>query len=108
MKKFWTVLIFIMHYESCILNHALAQHPLIKMWDARFGGIDHDFLNSFLQTSDNGFILAGTSRSGSGGDKSQPLSGGSADYWIVKIDSLGNKEWDKDFGGNNTDALFCI
>ena len=35
--------------------------------------------------------------SGISGDKTQPLMGVS-DYWIVKTDSLGNKQWDKHFG----------
>jgi len=35
----------------------LAQAPLIKAWDKRFGGTDHDRISSFQQTSDGGFIL---------------------------------------------------
>ena len=32
--------------------------------------------------------------------------GRSYDYWIIKIDSLGNKQWDKDFGGIDNEE-FC-
>src|SRR6185295_8881386 len=69
-----------------------------KEWDKRFGGIYDDILNSVQQTSDGGYILAGRSISENNGDKTEP-SWGDNDYWIVKTDSLGNKEWDKDFGG---------
>ncbi len=49
-----------------------------------------------MQTSDKGYLLAGASFSGISGDKTQ-TSQGSWDYWIVRIDSLGNKVWDKNF-----------
>jgi hypothetical protein len=80
----------------------------VKLWDKRFGGTDEEMLYSMEQTSDNGFILGGISFSDSSGDKSQPNWNStlySPDYWIVKIDSLGNKEWDKRFGGNHIDRL---
>ena len=78
-----------------------------KQWDKRFGGIYDDKLSSVRQTNDGGYILAGYSASGISGDKTE-ASRGSADYWIVKIDSLGNKEWDKRFGGANNDQLYSI
>ena len=80
------------------------------MWDKRFGGTDGDQLNYFQQTRDGGFILGGSTSSGIGGDKTQANwdVGFGWDYWIVKIDSLGNKEWDKDYGGTNGDALTCV
>ncbi|MBL0053996.1 MAG: hypothetical protein IPP29_22155 [Bacteroidetes bacterium] len=48
--------------------------------------------------------MGGYSWSGISGDKTQP-SWGVRDYWIVKIDSLGNKQWDKRFGGTSIDWL---
>ena len=77
------------------------------MWDRRFGGTDFDFLYSFQQTTDGGFILGGYSRSGIGGDKTQG-NYGIYDYWIVKTDSLGNKQWDKVLIGANVDYLYSI
>ncbi|HYV94315.1 MAG TPA: T9SS type A sorting domain-containing protein [Chitinophagales bacterium] len=79
----------------------------IKQWDKDFGGTSEDFLFSMQQTSNGGYILGGFSSSGIGGDKTEP-SEGYRDYWIVKIDSLGNKEWDKDFGGTSADLLYSL
>jgi hypothetical protein len=79
----------------------------IKQWDKRFGGTDNDILYSLQQTSDGGYILGGSSRSDSSGNKTQP-SWGDWDYWIVKINSLGIKQWDKRFGGTNDDNFLCI
>lgn len=81
-----------------------------KIWDKRFGGTEHDVLTSSIQTNDGGFLLGGYSRSDNGGDKSQPIWGviGIPDYWIVKIDGNGNKQWDKSYGGTDEDKLFSI
>ena len=78
-----------------------------KLWDKDFGGTNADWLNSMQQTSDGGFILAGSSASGISGDKTQPLWGG-YDYWIIKTDSLGIKQWDKDFGGTDNEELWKV
>lgn len=75
-----------------------------KIWDKRFGGINHDYLNQIITTSDGGYLLGGSSTSGQGGDKSQS-SRGSQDYWVVKINSAGVKQWDRRFGGSGYDDL---
>ncbi len=76
----------------------------VKQWDARFGGSSNDFLGSLQQTTDGGYILGGSSASGTSGDKTQ-ASQGSDDYWVVKINSSGAKEWDVRFGGSGDDYL---
>lgn len=86
-------------YSWCIVNEAFPQAPLVKMWDKSYGGTESDYLIQLIETHDNGFLLSGFTLSGIGGDKTQPLKG-AFDYWILKTDSLGNKLWDKDFGGS--------
>jgi hypothetical protein len=76
----------------------------IKQWDKRFGGYREDWLYSVQQTNDGGYILGGFSWSDSSGDVSQHSKGG-PDYWIVKIDSLGNKQWDRRYGGSLADEM---
>ncbi|WP_207434174.1 Ig-like domain-containing protein [Sabulibacter ruber] len=75
-----------------------------KLWDKRFGGSADEDLRSVLQTRDGGYLLAGTSLSGAGGDKSE-VSRGGIDYWVVKINSTGTKLWNKRFGGSAHDEL---
>jgi len=79
----------------------------VKQWDKDFGGTANDYLYSLQETQDGGYILGGWSNSGIGGDKTQATQG-SYDYWIVKTDSLGNKQWDKDFGGTDVDYLYFV
>ena len=78
-----------------------------KIWDRRFGGLQDDYATTIAVTADSGFVIGGYSNSGSGGDKTED-SNGSWDYWIVKLNSLGTKVWDKSFGGSETDWLFAL
>jgi ELWxxDGT repeat protein len=75
-----------------------------KQWDRTFGGTNEDELNAVLQTPDGGYLLAGTSYSGKGGDKSEP-GWGNSDFWVVKISPTGTKQWDRTFGGTSWDNL---
>src|ERR1043165_1826770 len=78
-----------------------------KQWDKRYGGTESDYLNSLQITSDGGYVLGGNSMSGISGDKTR-ASQGIHDYWVVKIDSAGNKQWDKRYGGSRSDDCFSV
>lgn len=69
-----------------------------KQWDRTFGGTEHEGAADIWLTRDGGCVLAGTTYSGQSGDKSQP-SRGFSDWWVIKLDATGNKQWDRDFGG---------
>ena len=74
-----------------------------KQWDKTLGGSGPEILYDLLQTTDGGYLLGGYSNSGIGGDKSQG-SKGSWDFWVVKLDGSGQKQWDKTLGGDNSDV----
>lgn len=98
MKLIFTLILFL------LFNFLQAQSPLIKQWDKRFGGTNYESLYALIQNSDGSYILGGYSNSDINGDKSQ-LSWASPDYWIIKIDSSGIKQWDKRYGGFGVDHL---
>ena len=79
----------------------------VKQWDKTYGGNSNDYLFSLQQTADGGYILGGYSSSGISGEKSEASRGGN-DYWVVKIDENGVKQWDKTFGGNFDDYFFAL
>ena len=54
-----------------------------------------------------GYLILATSTSNRSGDKSND-SRGANDYWLIKIDALGNKLWDKTYGGNLDDEAIFI
>ncbi|HNF71978.1 MAG TPA: hypothetical protein PLP34_06180, partial [Chitinophagaceae bacterium] len=84
-----------------------AQHPLIKKWDYRYGGNEIDFVTCFKQTSDKGYILGGFSASDSSGDKTMGTKGG-YDFWVLKIDEDGLKQWDLNLGATYDERLLAI
>lgn len=91
----------------CGFQCSIAQTAPLKQWDIRYGGSDWDELSCLQQTSDGGYILGGHSYSGITGDKTQASKGG-RDYWIVKTNQDGVKEWDASFGGDGDDILTWI
>ena len=76
------------------------------LWDKSFGSIGFNALREAVATDDGGFLLAGTA-AGSGGDRSGPMSQ-NWDYWVVKVDADGNKEWDRAVIGSDTDYLQAV
>jgi hypothetical protein len=80
-----------------------------KQWEKDFGGTDSDDLQSLQQTTDGGYVLGGTSFSGVSGNKTSGNAGaGTSDYWVLKLDGNGSKQWDKSFGGNDAEALSTV
>jgi hypothetical protein len=65
------------------------------------GGNGLEWAGNELQTTDGGFIIGGSSLSSANGDVTGVNHGGLFDYWILKIDSVGNSLWDKLLGGSN-------
>jgi len=78
-----------------------------KQWDRSYGSSGQEEMRSMQPTADGGYVLAGWSSGPVSGDKSQP-SRGSSDYWIVKVDAAGTKQWDKTFGGSGQDQCFSV
>lgn len=75
-----------------------------KLWDKRFGGTNSDFVNEVLKSNDNGYYISGGTISPVGFDVTEPsFSPGWNDFWFFKIDSSGNKLWDKRLGGPGVD-----
>jgi hypothetical protein len=51
------------------------------IWQKTYGGVDIEWLGSIEETSDGGFIFAGTTYS---------FGVGAGDYWVLKLDANGN------------------
>ena len=72
------------------------------IWEKTHGGSSFDVARSISKTQDNGFIIAGNSRSSDVGFTNQ----GQNDAWILKVDNSGNKVWQKFIGGSQNEFLF--
>jgi hypothetical protein len=77
------------------------------LWQKTYGGEYADLLRSMEQTKDGGYILGGYSNSPQSGEKTDANTG-IGDYWIVKIDAIGDIEWQKTYGGNGDNQLYVI
>lgn len=64
-----------------------------------YGGTGADFGYQTEATPDGGFAIAGQTSS---------IGSGNNDYWLVKFDSLGNKEWDFPYGTSSYDNFFSF
>jgi hypothetical protein len=68
-----------------------------KQWEKSFGGTENENIRSLDQTMDGGVILGGTASSPPSGNKESRHFGG-FDYWIVKVDAAGKKQWERSYG----------
>ncbi|MES2619665.1 MAG: T9SS type A sorting domain-containing protein [Bacteroidota bacterium] len=101
-KPFLSVqLLFLSFYFSA------AQNPLVKQWDKTYGGDNYEFNAYVIHTADGGLMAASSTFSGISGDVTEP-GRGAEDYWMLKMDASGNKQWDKRFGADNYDRLLAI
>jgi hypothetical protein len=66
-------------------------------WQRSYGGTNQEYALSIKPTSDGGFIIGGGSASPNG-DVTAVFGG--SDCWLVKIDALGNIQWQKSYGGS--------
>ena|SRR5688572_8671161 len=65
------------------------------VWSKAIGGGSGDILLMVRQTSDNGFIACGQTKS---------YGNAAGDAWLVKLDASGNVQWSKKYGDGNVNG----
>jgi hypothetical protein len=60
------------------------------IWHKSYGSYNADYGKSIQQTADGGFIVAGHTAS---------YGAGLEDFWLLKLDAMGNIEWQRAMGG---------
>ena len=68
-------------------------------WNQTYGGGSYDKAFSVQRTLDEGFIVAGVTRS---------YGAGFADFWLVKTDEYGNEEWNQTYGGTYHEGAYSV
>ncbi|HHT9125377.1 MAG TPA: BACON domain-containing protein [Candidatus Brocadiia bacterium] len=69
------------------------------------GGLAYEYATSVQQTSDGGFVVAGCSGAFGGGAYSGGYGG---DFWVLKLDTNGNLQWQKTYGGPYGEWAYSI
>ena len=79
-------------------------------WENTIGGNKDDELRDIIPTADGGYLAAGFSYSGIGGDKTESRISGPfyADYWVLKLNATGDILWQNTIGGGFDDELYCV
>ncbi|GAI14575.1 unnamed protein product, partial [marine sediment metagenome] len=88
------ILMLMILYSVFFVQTAVAVEPPGIEWENTFGGFLQDGGSSMDLTSDNGFIITGSTYSYGNGDY---------DIWLIKTDDEGNELWNKTFGGDKKD-----
>jgi len=73
-------------------------------WQKTLGGSSSEFAYA-LQKVNNGYVVAGGSSS-SNGDVTE--NKGSEDFWVARVNSIGELQWQKSMGGNDDDEAHAI
>jgi hypothetical protein len=68
-------------------------------WNRTYGGTNSDQANSLIVTSDGGFAIVG---------KTNSYGSGHSDYWLVKTDANGIRQWNKTYGGALYDFAYSL
>ena len=70
-----------------------------RYWEKAYGGYERDEAYSIAQTNDGGYVMAGFAASFGDSD---------FDAWLVKVDSAGNIQWNKTYGGELFDVACSV
>jgi len=65
-----------------------------KLWDKTFGGSETDYAESVIETNDKCYVITGSTYS---------FGSGISSLFLIKVDSNGNKLWEKFFGGDSVE-----
>ena len=69
------------------------------LWSRTYGGVENDYGWSVLEAADRAYIIAGTTLS---------FGAGLEDFYLIKVDSLGNHIWTRTYGGAGHDHGYCV
>ncbi len=83
---------------------SLSAQPSIQ-WQITLGGTLYDEPSCIEQTADGGYIAAGTTVSDDGDVETNY---GSFDFWVIRLDSLGQVVWKKNYGGSGWEEALAV
>ncbi len=113
----YVIIGFTQSSDQDVTNNAGAQDYWIAkldvsgniLWQKSFGYSGIDIGITLLQTNDNGYFITGvldvTASGGLGNSRNYQRHAG-GDYWALKLNSIGELQWSRYFGGSFTDTPY--
>ena len=97
------------------VNYGMYDMWLVKLnsdgnieWNKSFGTDDFDYGHAIISTSDGGYLIGGASTIGSGGNLTCVPYNHKAMAILIKLDSIGNIEWQNCYGGSGHDGIYGL
>ena len=82
------------------------------VWEKSFGFSGLDSGISVIQTKDAGYLLIGvldvTASGGLGNSKNAQTKHAGGDYWAIKLNASGEKQWSRYYGGTFTETPYRV
>ncbi|SEP91359.1 hypothetical protein SAMN05421824_0671 [Hyunsoonleella jejuensis] len=82
------------------------------IWQKSFGFLGADIGYALTETNNGGFLVTGvldvSASGGQGNSKTLASLHAGGDYWAIKLNVNGEKEWSKFFGGTFTDTPYDV
>mgnify|MGYP001562587412 CR=1 FL=1 len=79
-------------------------------WEKSLGYAGSDSAFSVIQTQDNGYLISGvldvSASNGAGNNRANMKRHAGGDYWVIKLNPLGELEWSRYFGGTYSDTAY--
>ena len=69
------------------------------LWNMTYGGAHNENGWSIIKTNPGGFAVVGFSNN---------FGTGSGDFWFIKIDESGAKQWERSYGTNGNDVAYSV
>ncbi len=85
-------------YILITFQFLFAQAP-DTLWTQKYGGTDSDHGQFVEQTSDDGYIITGWTKS---------FGAGLNDNWLIKTNSMGDTIWTRIYGGSQDENSSCV
>lgn len=106
--NYFILALILFSFFSCGSDDEVNFDPLLGeiAWVKTYGGSNEDEASSIVRSNDGGYMILGTTRSSDGDITGKSSS--DQDYWLLSLDSNGEKNWDRTYGGSLDDKAANI
>lgn len=78
------------------------------IWKKSYGYMSHDHAHKIISTSDGGYFITGFADYAGLGRSGNVTMHGVGEYYGIKLNASGEKEWDVYFGGTQNDRVYDV